>query len=145
MRATTKPSPKLHVVPNFAAITFGDLDPLLPGAWGLVTSRPYPDDAQRFRVIAAHVVAVLPRSWIERLARRIPGVQRLLRARDTARRERTSAQLRIDHVAVGNFACTPDKCDDLPIVTAGNAISVRVTNTGDRSRRVHVLIEGVLS
>jgi hypothetical protein len=80
-----------------------------------------------------------------RLVRRIPGVRQLLRPYDDAWRKLTSMQLRIDHVAVGNFACTPDKCNELPIVTAGSEISVRVTNVGNRPLVARVLIEGVLS
>ena len=136
---------KLHVVPNFAVIRLPDIHSLLPGSWGSVTSLHHPESTQRFRVTAARVTAVIHQSRIARLVRRIPGVQRLLRAHDDAQRERSSAQLRIDHVAVGYFECTPDKCDDLPVVTAGRGISVRVTNIGDRSLGVNVLVEGVLA
>lgn len=131
-------------VMNRAAVTF-DLNPLDPGSYGIVTSCLGQERELLFRVIAARAIADFPQSWLSRLVRRIPGVQWLLRDRDADRRARATAQMQIDHVAVGNFARLPDKCDELPIVTAGSPISVRVSNVGDRPIVVRVLVEGVLS
>lgn len=138
-------APKLSVVPNYAAIVLPDIDSLLPGGWGLVSSLHHPDSSQRFRVTGARVAAMLPQSRLLHLAQRIPGVRQLLRPYTDAWRKLASMQLRIDHVAVGYFACAPDKCAELPVVTAGSEISVRVTNTGARPLVARVIVEGVLT
>lgn len=136
-------SDEVWVFGHRAAILFPDIDRLTPGSYGLVTTSI--DANQSFRVIAARVGADYPQSWFLRLVRRLPGGKRLLRRRDAAVRVRATAQTRIDHVAVDNFATLPDKCAELPMVIAGGEISVRVTNTGDRPLVVRVLVEGVLS
>lgn len=132
--------PKLHSVLNRTVVSFMDLGPLDPGFAGIVTSRC----AQSLRVIGARAVAEFPPSRAALLMRRIPGVRRLLRDRDAAARERATAQLRVDHITVGNYACLPDKCAALPIVAADREISVHVTNTGRRPLIARVLVEGVL-
>ena len=135
--------PKLRVVPNHAAM-IGDrsLDPGRSGEVGAVFS-------QRFRVVTARITAAFPQSRIERLARRLPGigriVARVLRDRDAADRAWATAQVKIDHVTVGDHACAPDEIDDLPIAVPGTEISVGVTNRSDRPVVARVLVEGVIS
>ena len=125
-------------------VTFLVLDPLPPGVFGLVTSRH--DETRPLCVTHARaIVAIcLHVSWLGRLLRRLPVVGPRLRARDDARHERASDQLRIDHVAVGNFQSYPDKLDELPLARPGSDISVQVTNTGDEPIAVNVLVEGRL-
>lgn len=138
-----KPKPKLRVVPNHAAV-IGDraLDPGRSGEVGAVFG-------QRFRVVAARITAAFPQSRIERVARRLPGigriVARVLRDRDAADRAWATAQVKIDHVTVGDHACAPDEVDDLPIAAPGIEISVGVTNRSDRPVVARVLVEGVIS
>ena len=133
---------KLRVVPD-RSIVVGDLGPLDPGGGGHVRSVC----DQRFRVVDAHVTATFPQSRIEQIVRRIPVVgrlvEKLLRDRDAADRAWATAQVKIDHVTVGDHARSPSELDDLPIAAAGAEISVSVTNRSDRPLAVRVLIEGV--
>ena len=134
--------PKLRVVPD-RSVVIGDLGPLLPGGGGQVSSVC----DQRFRVVGARVSAAFPRTRIEQFLLRIPGVgrlvERLLRDRDAADRAFATAQVKIDHVTVGDHARPPSQIDDLPIAAAGAQISVSVTNRGDRPLVARVLVEGV--
>ncbi len=97
---------------------------------------------QCFRVVGARITAAIPRSRIERLVRRIPGLGRIVawifRDRDAADRAWATAQ-----VTVGDHACPPTPVADLPVAAAGTEISVSVTNQGDRSIAARVLVEGV--
>jgi len=134
----------LRIVPDRAVITVQDLGPLDPGGWGLV--RAIHD--RSYRVVRARAVATFAPSRFERWARRIPGVGRLLdlafhnRAADRAL---AAARLKINGVAVGSCDRPPDKIDELPVVPAGTEVTVRVTNTGDRSLVARVIVEGALS
>jgi hypothetical protein len=132
-------SAQQHIIPNHA-VTFVDLDHLNPDDSALVTSRC----DQPLRVIGARVVAEFPLSRVARLLRQIPGVRRLLRDRDASRRGLATKQVRLYHVAVGNYASAPDKCDELPIASAGDGISVCVINTGEEPVIVRIVVEGVL-
>ena len=132
----------MNLVPN-RVVTFLDVDPLHSSA--LLTSRIDMRPGQQFRVTAARAIAEFPRSRLARLARRIPGLGRLFRDRDAVARARATAQVRIDHVGVGHFACAPEKCDELPVVHGNQDISVQIVNTGRAPIAVHVLVEGVLS
>jgi hypothetical protein len=137
--------PQLHVVPNAGVITLTCPDPLRPGAIGSATCCVDECVPWRFRITGARVTGDFPRSWINHLTRQLPGIRWLLRGHDAIQRARATARLRIEHVAVGNFASMADKCAELPLVTAGASISVRVMNTGDQPLVARVLVEGTLS
>ena len=129
------------VLPDRAVITVQDLGPLDPGGRGRV--RAVHD--RIFRVVQARAVATFAPSRIVRMARRVPGVGRLL---DLALRDRVvdhalaTSYLKINGVAVGNCDRPPDKVDELPVVPVGTEVTVRVTNTGDRALHAHVIVEG---
>lgn len=133
----------LRVVPDHT-VSFLDA-PLPPGGSAQVTSRLYRLFPRQLRVTSARVVAEFPRSWLARLARRIPGVRCLFAGRDAQARDRASAQMKIDYVAVGNYQCAPDELDQLPIAMEGEEIVAVVINTGDRPLVAHVFVEGILS
>jgi hypothetical protein len=132
---------KLRIVPARAVITVQDLGPLDPGGWGLV--RVVHD--QSFRLVRARAVATFAPSRIERAVRRLPGAGWLL---DLALQDRAvdralaTARLKISGVAVGNCDRPPDKIDELPVVSVGTEVTVRVINTGDRALRACVIVEG---
>jgi hypothetical protein len=133
--------PRLRVVPDLAVVS-SDLA-LEPRGQGVVRTSMH--DLRRFRVIGARAAASFPKSWFGHLVRRIPAVRRLLRDRDAQECAIATAQLRVDHVAVGNCLVAPDKCAELPIASAGTVISVCVTNICDRPIVARILVEGELS
>lgn len=134
--------PKLHIAADHV-LALGNLEPLNPEAEASV--RAVCD--QRFRVIAARVIAVFPQSRIEQLLRRIPVLGRfitkLFADRDASDRAWATAQVRIDHVTVGDRTCPLGEFDARVVADAGTEISVSVINRGDRPVVAHVLIEGI--
>jgi len=94
-----------------------------------------------FRVTAVRAAGEFPGSWIVRLLRRIPLVRRLLSRRDAA----ATAQLRVDQVAVGNWAACPAEIASLPIAPLGTEIVACVVNVGERPVVARVHVDGVLA
>lgn len=136
-----RPTKRRRIAPDRAVITVQDLGRLDPGGWGL--ARAIYD--QPFRVVGARVTATIVPSRIERLARRLPGVGRLL---DLIFRDRAvdrilaTTRLKVSGVAVGNIDRPLNKIDELPVVAPGTEFTVRVTNTGDRALCARVIVEG---
>lgn len=135
---------KLRLVPD-CAVLIGDLGPLDPGGGSHVSLFC----GQRLRVIDVRVTAALPQSWIERQARRLPGVggvvARILRACDAADRAWATGRMKIDHVTVDGHSRRLGDINDLPAAAEGSEISVRVINQSDRVLVARVLVEGVLT
>lgn len=102
-------------------------------------------DGRRFRVVHARVDAEFTKSWIGRLARRIPGLGRLFVGRDARDRARAGAQMQIWHVAIDNYQCAPDEIDQLPVAKEGSEIVVVVVNKGDKRVAARVVVEGTIS
>lgn len=131
----------LRVAPNHT-VTFLDV-PLPPGVTGYVTALLYKLHGHQFRVTVARVIAEFPKPWIGRLLRKIPGVSRLFARRDARERDRASAQMKINYVAVDNYQCALDEIDRLPVAREGQEVRVKVINEGDRPIVARVVVEGI--